>query len=403
MDNFLKLLLEKEDTVILPGFGAIVIEDRASGKLFFNEFLKFNDGKLDNVIIENSKMDLQEAQNSVAKYVREIQMELDKGETYDIYEVGSLKKAADGRIEISSTKAVNKSSQKPTVEATQGPSPTPPAPEKKEEKPVKEEEIPIKEESIKEEKPKKVESKPKVDLEVNKKESKPNEKQEKTKKEKKNKADKPAKPKKEKKKKKKSVLFWIIILILALFAGGGIYVGTNYDEVKAYMGWDEFDDVDIAATTRSDEAKSIDEEASEIDQGDLNEPEVIEEESISLEEEINEPTPVETEPEVKEEVIEEEPELEKEPKTPVQTQPAPQPSASSSGNYHLIGGTFTDKNNAERLVEELKAKGHPAEIIGFLNNMHYVSVRSYSSAQEAQRNAASVQNDAPGAWVYKRP
>ena len=435
MDKFLKLLLEKEDTVILPGLGAIIVEDRKSGHLVFNEFLKYNDGKLDKIIVDNSKMDLQEAQNSVAKYTREIETNLDKGESYAIFGIGALSKDKGGRIRISGTlsggtkkedtaKSATASKEKPK---TEGKSEKKEAPKKEATQPKKEEK------SEKKETPKKEATQPKKEEKSEKKEvkkeepkkkenkleeSKPKEEPKKEDKAptKDNKAEKPpkkekVKPKKEKKektgKKKKGVFFWIMILILVVFAGGGIFIGLNYDEVKSYMGWDEFEDVEVPVTTKKDEADQPDEVGEEIQQGELNEPEIIED-GLTVEEgeesaqvEVEEQEEQEEEEIIEEEPVEEEPDpvVEKEPKTPVETQPA----TSASGDFHLIAGTFTNKSNADKLVENLKSKGYPAENIGFLNNMHYVSVKSFSTAREAQQNASSVQADAPGAWVYKRP
>jgi hypothetical protein len=100
MDKYLKQLLETHAKVILPSFGAIVVENEDTGNLMFNEYLSYNDGKLDDLIVSESNMELQEAQNMIAKYIRDIQVEIDKGESYDIFELGRFFKNQDGDIEF---------------------------------------------------------------------------------------------------------------------------------------------------------------------------------------------------------------------------------------------------------------------------------------------------------------
>ena len=100
MDKYLKQLLELHAKVILPSFGAIVVENEESGNLMFNEYLSYNDGKLDDLIVSESNMELQEAQNMIAKYIRDIQVQIDKGESYDIFELGRFFKNQDGDIEF---------------------------------------------------------------------------------------------------------------------------------------------------------------------------------------------------------------------------------------------------------------------------------------------------------------
>ena len=411
MDKFIKLLLEKENTVILPGFGAIVVENENTGKLMFNEYLKFNDGKLDNIIVENSNMSLQEAQNHISKYIKEIQIQLDKGETYDIFELGSFTKDADESIAFSGQKPGSASAKEAgTKKETVAPSekktaPVKKAAPKKEEKPKEKEVAPSqsasnKSEAQKEEKAVPPKNKSESESETknvtpatpskdsskeDKKEKQTKEKEaaklakEKAKKEKEQAKAEQKKAKQAKKgekapKKKAGVLFWILLFVLLLLAGGGVYVGLNYDEVKTYMGWDQFEQEEL----KKQEAEKAKKEAEAKAKAEKEEKERLarekaEEEKRKAEEE-------------KKQQLEEEKAVE------VQTQ----------GNFHLIAGAFSDKSNADDLVTELKSKGHPAQIIGVYGQLHFVSVRSFNSLQEARNNASNVQGDAPGAWVFRQ-
>ena len=407
MDKFIKLLLEKESTVILPNFGAIVIENESTGKLMFNEYLKFNDGKLDAIIVANSNMNIQEAQNAVAKYVREIQQELDKGNQYSIYGLGSLAKDKDGDIVFVNTK--NQVNQNTPEDTVQGPSPTPPKTEKKENADTQQDnDIHKNSDAEKEIKPDRNKKNtdategrisPSEDSSGEDKERDTKSKKVTKSKETKDSEQKTEPSKKKQKKKRKPILLIVIILILAAFGTGGLLIATNYDDFKAFMGWDKFDDV-----------KSPQEILAEAEQADIDKEEELDE-SLAVEEQdleeasetdmdsaaaLQEEEPV-SEPAMEEAIVVEEPEIVEEPK-PRAVEPA-----STSGNYFLIAGTFTEKNNAETLVNELKAKGHPAQIIGFFNNMHYVSIAAFSSRGEASQAVSGIQNDAPGAWIYKKP
>lgn len=400
MDKFIKMLLETETTVILPDFGAIVVENEDTGSLTFNEYIKYNDGKLDEIIVENSNMDLQEAQNYIAKNIREIQQEIDKGNEYSIFELGSFKKDKDGSIlfdgNINFKGAKKADKQKDSSDAVQGPSPSPSKKDKEDTKKVEKSENKKEKEAKKTDKtdkkvedPKKSKAKEASKKETessNKKEDKKakatSKKAEKLVKKEKTKKDKPPK------KKKKTAVIIILILVLGAFATAGILIATNYDEFKEMMGWDKFEKVKTAEEVLDEDQDEIE----ELDPEEKNHPD-----NESDDEELNEEDSEEIDEETEPEIEVEEPEVVEEPK-PASVEPT-----GESGKFYLIAGTFSSKSNAEGLVEELKSKGHNAEIIGFLNNMHYVSVSSFNSRQDAVNKVNSVQNDAPGAWVYKKP
>ena len=55
--NYLKGLIESNSRVIVPDFGAFMVQTSAKGKqISFNDFLKFNDGLLANEIIRAEKI-----------------------------------------------------------------------------------------------------------------------------------------------------------------------------------------------------------------------------------------------------------------------------------------------------------------------------------------------------------
>jgi len=75
-----------------------------------------------------------------------------------------------------------------------------------------------------------------------------------------------------------------------------------------------------------------------------------------------------------------------------------------SGSFHVIGGCFKLKENADKFVEEMKSKGAEAVIIG-QNNAGLYMVSLFSSTSFAQITDALPEiqtNTIQGAWVYKK-
>lgn len=92
MNNYLLLLLKDLKTIIIPGLGALTLTNEATNELLFMPFLKYDDGTLSKYIAEKEGMEVNDAKNLIAKFVREVLAELDKGEPYDMYQFGSFTK-----------------------------------------------------------------------------------------------------------------------------------------------------------------------------------------------------------------------------------------------------------------------------------------------------------------------
>ena len=100
MNKYLIEILKIQSSVILPGLGALMVPSQKSGKIVFNPHLKFNDGSLARFIAEKEGIDAQESQNKVAKFVREIEAELGKGNSYDMFQFGNFFKNKDGEVDF---------------------------------------------------------------------------------------------------------------------------------------------------------------------------------------------------------------------------------------------------------------------------------------------------------------
>lgn len=107
MNKYLIEILKIQDSIILPGLGALMVANQKTGKIVFNQHLKFNDGSLANFIAEKESIDVQEAQNRVAKFVREIEAVLGKGDSYDMFEFGRFYKNKDGAVDFEMAGAVS--------------------------------------------------------------------------------------------------------------------------------------------------------------------------------------------------------------------------------------------------------------------------------------------------------
>ena len=105
MDKYLLEILKEVNTIIIPGLGALTITDSDSGDIMFMPYLKHDDGELSKYIANKEGMEVNEATNLIAKYVREILNTLDKGESYDMFQFGSFAKDASGDIEFRSWEA----------------------------------------------------------------------------------------------------------------------------------------------------------------------------------------------------------------------------------------------------------------------------------------------------------
>ena len=77
------------------------------------------------------------------------------------------------------------------------------------------------------------------------------------------------------------------------------------------------------------------------------------------------------------------------------------PSApSTEGRYHVIGGCFSIKENADRFIEDQVSKGHAAHLIDQHRGLYRVAIHSYARRTEAiEAMEALRQGEAEGAWL----
>lgn len=110
-----KLILnctEANTTTIIPNFGAIM----KMGKTFmYNEFLKYDDGKLAKFVASEKGIDEAQAKEEVTKWAESIQSDLDAGKTVVLDGVGELTRT-DGKTKFVAKTGATVTSEAPKVE-----------------------------------------------------------------------------------------------------------------------------------------------------------------------------------------------------------------------------------------------------------------------------------------------
>ena len=71
--------------------------------------------------------------------------------------------------------------------------------------------------------------------------------------------------------------------------------------------------------------------------------------------------------------------------------------------FHIIGGAFSDKTNADRYLSRLIKDGNPALIIGRFDNLYVVSIASYETQESANSALPTSKNTSKNAWVFRWP
>lgn len=402
MDKYLLQILKEVNTIIIPEIGALTIVNQTTGEIMFMSYLKFDDGKLASYIAENEGMDLTDAKVLVAKYVREIQTKLDKGETYDMYQFGSFSKNSGGEITFKAWENTDASttSEPEKVSVPEIVTPIEAVVEEVEVAPIETSE------SIEQEKPEVapiieeikeettipepiIVSEPVKDVEEPKTEV--NQEPIKTISEEEQWNDdldvppinlvkepikKPIleKTKKDNIKKKRGAGFYILTVFLLLLIGGGTYVGINYNELKQHIPF-------LASTPEKKEATKEKPETVETPSEEENEDlETIETEEIEETETVDESStpPVESSPMTTSGLI-----IDK--SLPIQ----------------IIAGSFSEESNATRKVESLKSSGFTAEVIGRYGGLYFVCIGSFNSMAELNSNKSTFES-AGKYWVFQK-
>ena len=78
--------------------------------------------------------------------------------------------------------------------------------------------------------------------------------------------------------------------------------------------------------------------------------------------------------------------------------------ATSNKNFgfHIVGGCFSSKSNARKMVRKLKREGFGASIVGKRKGLWTVSYNSFSTRKEAVKALADAKDHNTKAWILKQ-
>lgn len=401
MDKYLLEILKEVNTIIIPGLGALTITDADKGDIMFMPYLKHDDGELSKYIANKEGMDINEATNLIAKYVREILNTLDKGESYDMFQFGSFAKDDSGDIEFRSWETDASEEIPVPVEPSQVEIPEEITEVKEvvediiEETEAEEEEVeniyvpPVdKTEEPQEEKEANepdpiIEPLPKQEPQPEERELNILEKEERAATQ--AKLDKLREEQNKPKKKRRGVAFYLLIFIGVIVLAFSGYVIIDFEGASKMMPFlastETEETADHSAIEEMKEMMGEKEEANVEEAEDLT-PDTLTMESSESEEIIEEPV-------IEEPIVEE----------PVKTSTeVPVPTNSKTG-YHIIVGSFGNQENAERFAAKLRSEGASASLIQE-NGLHKVSLGSYNTRDEA-KSALSSMNLSVSAIIHK--
>jgi len=366
MEKYLSQILETNNRVIVPEFGAFIIKQKKPLIILFNEFLQYNDGVLVDTVAKSEGIDTTAAKQQIENFVSNVTSELDSNGSYLIPGIGVLVRSATGKISIESeeTKISTKKTGKPVSESK-----TAPKPKAKSVKKSVSSEVELDEQDDKQNKPDIQEEKERVAepekrdpvvLEV-KHEEKPKPPV----------IEKRQEPEikhpvetsiplvaNEHRKGKSRLMLWLLVIIIV----NGLLIGYFI-----------YSDQLTGLFTK----QPSDEEISTFEDNQLV-PEITPAE-----------VPVESVPAEEPVITTEQPEVN-----------VSSPVSGPAGGFYVVAGVFREESNADNLVSELRKKGYKAEKFGKIGSLHAVCYERFQTRGEANIALREIQEEIdPEAWI----
>jgi cell division septation protein DedD/nucleoid DNA-binding protein len=100
LSKFVQILLNQNGRVIIPDFGALILKGDEDNSIYFNEYLRFNDGLLINHLISEANIEKAEAAKQVKDFVEQIQKQLTNEKSFLLEGIGSLYYDEDNKIQF---------------------------------------------------------------------------------------------------------------------------------------------------------------------------------------------------------------------------------------------------------------------------------------------------------------
>ncbi|MEA3446814.1 MAG: SPOR domain-containing protein [Bacteroidota bacterium] len=412
-------LIRQHSRIIIPNFGAFLLKVKPESnsdtdlQISFNDFLKFNDGKLIDYVAKTEQIDKYEAEHQIKEYVSKIQYSLINDGKHFVEGLGTIYKDENGNLKFDRKEVEFIKPPQPVEPSVKTESKTGLTPFVKEEKAVKEENKPDKNEKPLFNIPKKEKPKPEIEKPKEKPEKKPPLK---TNKKSETKITKPPMPTKPSKKKNKLLPIWrhislilavLIIVAIILYLAGFFDSTENLPQVEKNQ---------ITQTTNDEDNQP--EQTIAKNETTVDKPE----QSKS----ITQVEPDKPSREISESKTTKDLYADKQNKKAIAekstTQPASQNkstshkqqsapvSQSSNENtdkpkyYHIVAGSFNNKGNAYNYVLKLRAQGFDSRIVNKRNGFYRVSLNSYTTKRKALSELKNIrQQHNPNAWyLYYR-
>jgi nucleoid DNA-binding protein len=107
MIQFIKELLNKNNRVIIPNFGAFIVSQGNVDKILFNNFLSFNDGLLSGYLAETKQIEKSDALIQINEFVEEIRASLESTSEYNMLGLGIFTKDHQGILRFTQEQGLN--------------------------------------------------------------------------------------------------------------------------------------------------------------------------------------------------------------------------------------------------------------------------------------------------------
>lgn len=338
LSKYIKELIPNNSRIIIPDFGAFMIQDTPKGKVIsFNDFLKFNDSILLNRIITSEKVDAAKGKEEIKAYIAAIEAAFKAGEKFAVEGVGYLSKDSQNNVnfeqdENAKSKGASKSAAKPKTEEVKAAAA--PAAEKKAEAPKSE----APKAPVAESKPQPAAApKPQTSAPLSSAAPKST-----------STFNSYSNNKMEIKTKSSSLTTILIVVASLVIVGVLIWLAIDLNWFGPFKTAKEAPaPIEVVDTTPA------------VDTTVYEEPE---------------PEPV---------IVEE-------------------PVDPSSMRYHIIAGSFQVESNAIRFQEDMRSRGYNAVILTRGTGYHYVSVKAFETRAEAVAEWRNMTIDNPNLWILVR-
>ena len=210
-------------------------------------------------------------------------------------------------------------------------------------------------------------------------------------------------------KKKKGLKFWVFTILILLIAGGGTFVGLNFDKYKKYLPLssktetiDISEEEKIIETLETDDTEPVKDKTSKTEEMIHSSPE---EEKV-----VEELTP---EPKIEQLAVEASTDEQLKSESVHKNKPKAksyskvkmedvQVQSISDGSYYIILGTFAEKVSAVGQVEMLLSKGKKGASVIERDNKFSVSYGTYSSIEEAKAKLDEAKATFNHAWILHK-